>query len=75
MLDRPTDTWDAGDMGCGELIVLLRGRIRALEPGQILELIALDTGAIEDIPAWSRLTGHPLALAEHPRYLIRRKDN
>ena len=70
----PAATWDAGDMGCGELIVLLRGRVRALEPGQILELIALDTGAIEDIPAWCRLTGHALAHAEHPRYLIRRKE-
>ncbi len=70
----PTASWDAGDMGCGELIVLLRGKVRALEPGQVLELIALDTGALEDIPAWCRLTGHALVHAEHPRYLIRRKE-
>src|SRR6185436_970915 len=36
----PTSTWDAGAMGCGELIVLLRERILALEPGQILRVIA-----------------------------------
>ncbi|WP_425307406.1 hypothetical protein AADG42_01135 [Ammonicoccus fulvus] len=35
----PADRWDAGDMGCGELIVKLRGRMRRLEPGQIFELI------------------------------------
>ena len=70
----PAATWDAGDMGCGELIVLLRGKVRSLEPGGILELIAQDTGALEDIPAWCRLTGHALVRAEHPRYLIRRKE-
>lgn len=62
-------------MGCGELIVKLRGRMRRLEPGQIFELIALDTGAIEDIPAWCRLTGHTLVSAEHPRYHLRRKES
>ncbi|MEP7162115.1 MAG: sulfurtransferase TusA family protein [Dermatophilaceae bacterium] len=70
----PADTWDAGDMGCGELIIQLRGRVRALQPGQILELFAIDSGALEDIPAWCRLTGHGLAHAAHPRYLIRRKE-
>jgi tRNA 2-thiouridine synthesizing protein A len=55
-------------MGCGELIVHLRGRILALEPGQVLRVIARDTGAREDLPAWSRLTGHPLVRAAHPTY-------
>lgn len=55
-------------MGCGELIVLLRGRILALEPGQVLRVIARDAGAPEDLPAWSRLTGHPLIRAAHPIY-------
>jgi tRNA 2-thiouridine synthesizing protein A len=68
------DTWDAGDMGCGELIVLLRKRIRALPPKGILRLIARDPGAIEDLPAWCRLTGHRLRKAEHPYYDIERKE-
>jgi hypothetical protein len=25
--------WDAGDLGCGDLVLELRGRLRALEPG------------------------------------------
>ena len=69
----PTSTWDAGAMGCGELIVVLRGRILALEPGQVLRVIAHDPGAPEDLPAWSRLTGHPLIRAEHPIYEFARK--
>jgi len=61
-------------MGCGELIVLLRQRVRALAPGQILRVIARDPGAPEDLPAWSRLTGHRLVRAEHPVYEFARKS-
>lgn len=67
------DRWDAGDMGCGELIVLLRARIRALEPGQLLHLTARDPGAPEDLPAWSRMTGHRLRHEAHPDYWIERR--
>jgi tRNA 2-thiouridine synthesizing protein A len=69
----PSDVWDAGDMGCGELIVLLRARIRELAPGQVLRVVARDPGAPEDLPAWSRLTGHRLVRAEHPVYEFARK--
>jgi tRNA 2-thiouridine synthesizing protein A len=66
--------WDAGDLGCGELVLALRGRLGALAPGQVLKLVALDPGACADIPAWCRLTDHELVLAQHPVYLIRRKE-
>ena len=66
------DVWDAGDMGCGELVLELRTRIRALQPLQILRVTATDPGAPEDIPSWCRLTGHALVHAEPPLYLIRR---
>jgi len=69
------DKWNAGEMGCGELLIELAGRIRKLSPGQVFELRALDPGAVEDIPAWCRLTGHALISAEHPIYLIRRREN
>jgi tRNA 2-thiouridine synthesizing protein A len=67
--------WDAGEMGCGELLMLLSPRMKALRPGEILRLVARDPGAIEDMPAWCRLTGHELVSAKHPEYLIRRKEN
>lgn len=67
--------WDAGDMGCGELILELRTRVKALRPGQMLRLVARDPGAIEDLPAWCRMTGHPLIKAEHPIYFIQRRES
>jgi tRNA 2-thiouridine synthesizing protein A len=64
--------WDAGDLGCGELVLSLRNRLTALSSGSILRLIAHDPAAPEDLPAWCRMTGHTLVGAEHPIYLIRR---
>ena len=66
--------WDAGGLGCGDLVIELRGRIRALRAGQVLKLTATDPGAPEDLPAWCRLTGHRLVAVRHPEYWIRRKD-
>jgi tRNA 2-thiouridine synthesizing protein A len=51
--------WDAGDLGCGDLVLQLRQRLRAM-PGRVLKVIALDPGAPEDLPAWCRMTGNEL---------------
>ena len=69
------DVWDAGDMGCGELVFLLAQRTRAQGPGKVLELVATDLGAPHDIPAWCRLTGNALLTANPPRYFIRSKES
>lgn len=53
------ETWDAGQLGCGELVVLLRMRLKRM-PGQTLRVIAQDPGAEEDLPAWCRLTRNRL---------------
>lgn len=68
----PAAQWDAGDLGCGELVGELRLRLRALADGEIMELTARDPGAREDLPSWCRLTGNRLLSAEHPIYLIQR---
>ena len=65
--------WDAGDMGCGELVLELRARMRALEHGHTLRLIARDPGAPADLPAWCRMTGHALVSSQHPVYLIKKE--
>jgi tRNA 2-thiouridine synthesizing protein A len=69
----PADSWDAGDMGCGELVMALRGRLNALPPGAVLKVIVTDPAAPEDLPAWCRLTGNSLVRMSHPEYHIRRK--
>ena len=66
--------WNAGDLGCGELVLELRQRLEAMRPGQVLILTARDPGARADIPAWCRLTGHALIAQHHPVYQIRRKE-
>jgi tRNA 2-thiouridine synthesizing protein A len=53
------DEWDAGDLGCGELVLDLRKRLRAM-PGGVIKVISLDAGAPQDLPAWCRLTRNEL---------------
>ena len=66
--------WNAGDLGCGELVLELSMRLSVMRSGQVLRLIARDPGAPQDLPAWCRMTGHTLVSQQHPVYLIRRKE-
>ena len=78
MTDEPTfeiaRAWQAGETGCGVLITGIKREIGRIEPGERLEVTALDAGARVDIPAWCRMTGHRLVVANHPTYVIERKD-
>ncbi len=65
--------WDAGEMGCGQLVFELHRRLNQMEPGATLEVIARSPGAPTDLPAWCRMTGHQLLSAAPPVYVIRRK--
>ncbi len=72
---RPVDVQaeaDFGDMGCGDLALELRLKLRSMAPGEVIQVIARDPGAPEDIPSWCRLTGNPLVYHSHPVYLIQR---
>lgn len=51
--------WDAGELGCGHLLIELRKRLRAM-PGRTLKLVSRDPGSPEDIPTWCRLTHNTL---------------
>jgi tRNA 2-thiouridine synthesizing protein A len=66
------EVWDAGDRGCGELVLELRRRVAAMPPGGVLRLVARDPGAPADIPAWCRMTGNTLLGEDHPVYYIKR---
>lgn len=73
-MDTHDEMWDAGDMGCGDLVLELRLRVKAMQPGMVLKVRATDPGAPEDIPAWCGMTGHALVQVVHPDYWIRRKN-
>jgi tRNA 2-thiouridine synthesizing protein A len=53
------DEWDAGDLGCGTLVLQLRQRLRTM-PGRVLKVTAYDAGAPQDLPAWCRRTDNEL---------------
>lgn len=69
------DTWDAGDAGCGDLVLGLRQKLRAM-PGKILRVVSEDAGAPEDIPAFCRMTGDILLGHDRQRhvYWIKARD-
>jgi tRNA 2-thiouridine synthesizing protein A len=66
--------WDAGDLACGELVLELRGRLRAMSPGDTIKVTAIDPLHPKTSPR-CRLTGHALVHARHPYYFIRRKED
>ena len=66
---------DVGETLCGELALMLRAELRKLEPGQVIEVVARDPAAPQDLPAWCELTGNSLLHAAHPHYWIRRKNH
>lgn len=79
-MDNPLDHrvdqyWHAGPLGCGELVLELRKKMLAMQPGQVIQVVALDPGAVEDMPAWCNMTGHKLLEARHPDYWIQRKES
>lgn len=65
--------WDAGDLGCGDLVLLLKGKLKSLAAGEVLKVVATDPGAPEDIPAWCNMTRHKLVYFKHPQYFIQSK--
>lgn len=66
--------WNAGNMGCGQLVFELSRRMKGMKPGETIEITASDPGAPTDIPAWCRMTGHTLVSAQHPVYVIECKS-
>jgi tRNA 2-thiouridine synthesizing protein A len=54
---------DCTGLLCPMPIVKTKKAIDALQPGQILKMIATDAGSPPDIAAWSRQTGNELLLS------------
>lgn len=57
----PTDSFDGGDLDCGNgLLLLIRKHIDPLEPGDLLEIVSHDSTVEVDLPSWCRLTKNEL---------------
>ena len=69
-LPTPDVVYDGGDTGCGELLIELAGVARKAAPGAIIEVIARDSGAPQDIPAWCRMRGFPLVAVRGSSYFF-----
>ena len=53
-------TLDCIGLYCPMPIANTAQKLKALKPGQVLEVLADDEGIKEDMPAWCRITGNEL---------------
>jgi len=51
---------DCTGMMCPLPVIKTSKAIKELEVGQVLQMIATDPGAVPDMEAWSRQTGHEM---------------
>ena len=58
--DQATLVVDARGLNCPMPIVRTAQAMKALNPGDIVEVTATDPGSVRDFAAWSRTTGHVL---------------
>jgi tRNA 2-thiouridine synthesizing protein A len=49
---------DARRMLCPMPVIRTQNRVEELQPGDTLEVVSTDPGALNDIPAWCRINGH-----------------
>jgi len=73
----PSRTSDTSGQCCPVPIVEANRAIKAMQPGEVLELVATDIGARMDIPAWCGRTGHKLIRVEDAggtlRFYVRKR--
>ena len=75
----PAATICADDLTCGGLEPLIARHVRALAPGEILEIQSDRREAADGIRAWVQLTGHTLVTIEthqashRASYFVRKK--
>jgi TusA-related sulfurtransferase len=76
---RQVEPVDACGLTCGGLEPLIAQRMRALAPGEVLEIRSDRPEAAEGIRAWVALTGHTLVTVEpdpdshRTSYFVRKK--
>ena len=63
---------DARRLLCPMPVIRVQNQVKELPPGTLVEAICTDPGALNDIPAWSRINGHKLieTRTENNEYII-----
>jgi TusA-related sulfurtransferase len=75
----PSATLNACGLTCGNLETLMASRLRALAPGEVLEIRSDCQEAADGVSAWVRLSGNSLVTVEEDwssrcaRYFVRKK--
>ena len=69
---------DARRLLCPLPVIRAQDRVQDLQPGDTLEVVCTDPGALYDIPAWCRLRAHDYVGAGDPvdgipTFLVRRR--
>ena len=58
-----THRFDASGLMCPEPIMMLHGKVREMQVGDVIEVIATDPATERDIPKFCQFLGHELLLA------------
>ena len=70
-------TLDASGLYCPEPVMMLHSKIREIDDGQLLEVLATDPSTTRDIPKFCHFLDHELVEQQETegryRYLIRKK--
>lgn len=78
MTDIPTHQLDARGLYCPEPVMMLHNKVRDMQAGELLEVLASDPSTTRDIPKFCNFLGHELVAQEAQadkkefRYLIRK---
>jgi len=68
-------TLDVRHLLCPLPVIRTQQKVKELRPGDILEVVSTDPGALQDIPAWCRVHGHRvLAATEREREVVVRLE-
>jgi tRNA 2-thiouridine synthesizing protein A len=62
---------DARRLLCPLPVIRLQDRAARLTPGDVVEVVATDPGALNDIPAWCRVHGHKVLATERTAQEVR----
>ena len=57
------ETLDCQRLLCPMPVIRVQDKAMQMQPGDELEAICTDPGALNDIPAWSRINGHEVVEA------------